>query len=337
MFRTIPTFISAIVIAAILSGCDTSSNDMYEARQLAAEAAGQNAAYLVLLEENDQQAAQESYAASRELYRRAIIAYQQARADVSGNPDRVQEFGEIAEKAGEYDLAARAYRRLTELQPEQWDWKLRAGHLYRLTGDAYHDDALYFLQTCAKAEAAPDEIRADAYVELGKLYWSLGLFENAKDFFTSAQNLVPEHTVARIGLAAVAVRDGDMLTGSAMLDALTDLTDVETSILNFLIDQGLSGFSDSRSVFPDTAEQHYAYARLLVQVGNYYEAMLALERSLELNNDNYPAYNLLGGVLTQLGEPNRAGTAYEASLKLNPNQPRTLELIRQLASGGADK
>jgi len=335
MFRAISTFMFAMLLITVLSGCGSSTKDLSEARHFVIEAASQNAAYIVASEQDGPEAAQKSYAASREFYRRAIIAFQQAGADISDNPDRVQEFAETAEKAGEYDLAARAYQRLSDLQPEDWKWKLAAGRLYRLTGDIYHDQALYFLQLCAATGAAPTVLRADAYVELGKLYWSMGLFENAKGFFSSAQELVPEHAVAQIGLAAVAVRDGDMVAGSGMLDGLTDLTDVETSVLNFLVSQALSGFIDSRSVFPDTAEQHYGYARLLVRVGRYYETMLALERSLDLDKDNYPAYNLLGGVLTQLGEPDRARAAYESSLKLNPNQPRTREAIRQLASSGA--
>ncbi|PCJ61003.1 MAG: hypothetical protein COA73_07870 [Candidatus Hydrogenedentota bacterium] len=329
--HTITSILATFILFPVfLLGCGSSAKHLSEARDLADRAATAQAASLKATQQNQPQAAQEQYAESRELYGQAIVAYQQARADVSSNAERVLEFAEVAEAAGERDLAALAYHHLTELEPDEWKWKLNAGRSYRLAGDAFQDNALRFLQACTTGEGAPDDIRADAYVELGKIYWGLGLFENAGGFFSSAQALNPDHTPARIGTAAVAIRDGDMAAGSTILDGLVQVSQEDTALMNFLLADALRRFDDSRGIFPDTAEQHYAYARLLVRVGKYYETMLALERSVALNGDNYPAYNLLGGVLSQIGEQDRARKAYETSLEMNPDQPRTREILGQL-------
>ena len=97
--------------------------------------------------------------------------------------------------------------------------------------------------------------------------------------------------------------------------------------------KALASFDRRGNWFPDTAENHYSYDKLLVRTGRYTDALLPLERSLRLDPDQYTAWNMLGGIKRSIGDVAGAVTAYEKSLELKADQPRTIEVLKASQSG----
>src|SRR5690606_19543738 len=71
-------------------------------------------------------------------------------------------------------------------------------------------------------------------------------------------------------------------------------------------------------------------ARLLYLAGRIPEAILAARRAADLAGDRVEIWNFLGAIQSQMGDLNGAIEAYEASLRVQPDQANIQQGLEQL-------
>lgn len=249
--------------------------------------------------------------------------------DRSGDAGLHAEYGALLEQLEHYDLAADAFAQACRLAPEDALYWLAYGvNLARLGGYRARE-ARMALDRCVALNPEAATVAA-ARSALGDLYRALGLFVESRDYYDAVLADTPTHRGARKGLAELEIREGNVLAGSNLIDALQTRDSAEAAELETVVRAGLDGFQRNRGWFPDEAPDHLAYARLLIRVGRTRECVSALERSLELKNDDYRSWNFLGSISMQLGDRIRAEEAFRESLSLKADQPRTQEAIQAL-------
>ncbi|MBN2311502.1 MAG: tetratricopeptide repeat protein, partial [Candidatus Hydrogenedentes bacterium] len=195
-------------------------------------------------------------------------------------------------------------------------------------------DALRALQRAVSC-AVEDEVRADALAELGVQYWKQGLYDFSRDAFDQAHAINPDHLTARIGLIGHDIRAGRIAQASDSLDALGVLEPVKGALLDEFLQQGLDLFVQARRWFPDTVDNHLAYAKTLARANRFAQAIPPLERALALRPDDFVSWNLLGSACRVLDDTERARQAFSRSLEINPDQPRTRDALAELAQSSA--
>lgn len=264
-----------------------------------------------------------------QLLREAKALFVEARAPESTDPALLAEYAELLLTMDERDLAAETLRDAARLDPENPNAWLYLARVEATLGSAGEKEAFKHLQRVLKLDAT-SPAAAEAHVELGHLYTQNGLYELAEEAFATGLALSPENPLGRIGAAAVEVRRGLMTQASQRLDTLTVLTPGQSVKLQELLTLSLRDFERSRILFPDTADAHLSYAKILLRAGRLPACIAPLERSLALDPGNYIAWNLLGSVSRGLGDLPAARHAFQQSLEAEPGQPRTQQAIEDL-------
>ena len=244
---------------------------------------------------NDIQTAEERRRQVGRLLREARDLYSEAGAAEAGDPELLSEYARLLERTDDPDLAAAVLTRLTSLSPDDAKAWVRLGTALSRLGDPEVLDAKRAFDRALSLEADPT-VRGQAYAGLGHLYYELGLF-------------VAADTLDNVG--------GALAPYSVLLQ-------------EYLV-RALADFDLNRVWFPDAAPFHLAYAKLLYRAGRLSEAMGILDRSLELNDENYVSWNLLGSFRNQVGDSEGAREAFMRSLALNPKQPRTRQTLDALS------
>ncbi len=117
-------------------------------------------------------------------------------------------------------------------------------------------------------------------------------------------------------------------SGSASMDLLLkrgeealDLGDIPTAIGH------LTALTDHA---PDFAAGFQARAAAYAAAGEYGPAMADLARTLELEPRQFQALTQLGSMLEEMGEDDRALTAYRQSLTIHPHQQEAIDGVARL-------
>jgi tetratricopeptide (TPR) repeat protein len=267
-----------------------------------------------------------------------------ANAADSNDLDVLLLYGEVLGLQREYDLAAETLRRATALLPNNpgVDSEL-APAVWRSLGRALSEVGPNFAPEAHTAlhralEFQPsDEVAADIHQIDGRVYYDQGLYELARRSFDASLAAHPSTPGAVVGLAALDVRDGKVAEAEQRLQALGPLPpDINMQMQPMML-EALKGMDKNRAWFADTAENHRAYAMLLLQVNRLPAAIDPLERALDLKPDDHITWNLLASVYRGLGNAERAKAALQKSLDLEPNQPRTLEFLKALQQAEQSK
>ena len=269
-----------------------------------------------------EQRAQACLVEARELYRRGGIA-------TASDSSSIRDYAAVLSALGDYDLAAEALERAVQGAAGDGALWLALGENLSKMGSARRPDAFQALRKALSVEP-PASVAAKAWFALGDLYRTEGLFEFSRENFEAALEAAPEDIRTRIALAALKVRGGRIVDGSKDLDALGNAAqpfDAETRVL---LREAIADFEGARRNFPDTAENHAAYARLLYRAGRIQGAILAANRAVRLNPDDAETWKFIGLVQMQLGNTEQAAKAYERSLQINPGQPDLQRLLEQL-------
>ena len=276
---------------------------------------------------NDVKAANEQAAKAEESLGKARKLFEDAGAETSQDADVLQEYAEVLMATSDYDLAAGILERATDLRPQD-------GKLWITLGEArskYDTDLKRTVEVLRKAvELGRPSEAAQAEVALAGVYQRAGLHDLAEEAHRKAVDLDPKNVAAQAGVALDMVRQGRILEGGRALDSLQDLPQEVAANLPQSIAEAMASFAQSKRCFPDTAENHLEYAKLLVRSGRVNEALSAAERSVDLSPDDYTAWNLIGGVKRGLGDIEGARAAYGKSLQLKPDQPHTQQLLQSL-------
>lgn len=321
---------SVLVLASVLLSACPSGGEFESARQrlldMAAAAEAANKAFA----EGDREQARAHQERAQQLLHDARDIYERNGAAQADDPRVLVGYGDVLRQLGDFDLAAEMYAKATGAIPDDPTLWLNLAKSYAALGEHSFADAQQALERCIALEPE-DRVRAEAYSELAGIYRRMGLYDFSAENLRKVLELRPNDSSARMFLAAHWARRGKVVEASEILDGISRMTQDVAVRMPEILGSAMADFERYRHVFPDEAAHHLAYAKLLIRLERTQEALPALERSVELDGSDYVAWNLLGSIARQAGNTERAREAFERSLELNPDQPRTEEALRELS------
>ena len=284
--------------------------------------------YAAALETDQYEAAAQAQEKLQQRMREARALFESAGIQRTRDEETVLKYAQLLHDLSEYDLAAAVLEPLVRSNPGDASILIRYGESLAAVGPARRQDAFDALHQVLSLANADNAWRAHA--ALGMLYWREGLYDFAREAFEAAHEGNPEDVRNRIAVAACRCRAGEILDAARMLDALGRAAqpfDAETRIM---LREALFGFDLGRQYFPDSAEQHAAYAKLLYRAGRIADAILAAQRAVRLDAGDVATWNFLAAMHIQIGNVSQARTAYEQSLKAKPDQPQIRSALEAL-------
>ena len=229
---------------------------------------------------------------------------------------------------GDHDLAAKAYQRLLHDQqdnPRLWE---KLGTSLAQIGQSTRPEAVTALRKSLDLDPASPQA-ADTWYTLGDLYHRASRYEFANEAYTQALDIAPQHLLAHLGAAALKTRDGNVAGASQEINALGPAARQHDALIRVLLRKALDDFDHFRQSFPDTPENHLAYAKLLYRASRPTDAIFAAKRVTKLNPQDDKTWYFLGQMQAQIGNNPQAIQAYEKSLAANPNQPQLKQALQQ--------
>lgn len=323
-------FLAAIVAVPAASPAQEEGS-IWEARTLVKEAGELMKAVRSAQEAGDAEAAQKRATTFHEKLAKSIQLFGEEDARHSDDLDVLTDYAEALRLHGDSDLAAEVMRRAVTLYPSSGLSWLTLAQSYLEMGDAFTAKAQDAFQQ-ALALSLDKHFEVEAHTGLGAMYYGEGLYEFAGGHYQKALELDPENFSARIALAALDTRKGNVLEASNRLDAMGAIPLEHTRQLADQLNAALDTFDRTKRWFPDEAAHHAAYAKLLIRANRVAESRLPLERAVTLDASNYVYWNLLASACRFSGDTQRLRQAYEKSLEANPDQPRVRQMLDELAN-----
>jgi len=276
----------------------------------------------------DDKAWQQHENQAQEYLRETGRLFDAAHAEKSDDIEILYEYGDVLMRLEDTDLAAELFQKIVEKTPNDAEAWRALGQCLATLGGHHAGEAVHALRRSLEIEAASPGA-ANTLIILGQVYRKEKLHDLARECFEKARETDPANRLAVIALAAANVGDGYIREAAEAIDALGDPGEY-ASQLGAMLAHGVRRFEQTRLWFPDTAENHRAYAKILLRVGRLADALLAAERAAVLNPDDYAIWNFIGDLCRQNKNTVRAREAYTRSLELKPGQPRTQEALRSL-------
>lgn len=265
--------------------------------------------------------------------RAARELFEQAGIKKESEPAPLLAYAETLEAVGDYDLAAEALDRAVRTAPYDAALWGRLGKNLFLAGPGKRREAFSALRQALDLDAASPDA-AQTWIVMGDLHRKEEMYDLAREDYEKALAISPEDVRARILLAAMKIRGGAVLEGSKDLDALGKAAQPYDAETRVLLREVLADFEEARRWFPDAAEHHAAYARLMYRAGRPADALLAGTRATQLAPKDFEMWNFMAAIYTQIGNAAQARTAYERSLEAKPDQPHIREALAAIPSDG---
>ena len=202
----------------------------------------------------------------------------------------------LAYQTGEYADAIRHYRLLVGRQPS--DGEAVRGLMRALMAVGRYDDAI------EAGFDAPTE--AAAHNPLGEALMARGRWADAEKAFQTAAQDAPDSLTARLNLALLAERRGDVETATRGFDRFIDVYNANRTQL--------------------TAEELVAVATAVKHLGRdnpalFHDATRAYQEALRRDPDYMRAEVLLGQLFLEKYDGSEARTSFDAVISRNPNDP----------------
>jgi len=264
-----------------------------------------------------------------ELFREARRDYEQINAAESSDTGLILDYVKLLNDMGDYDLSEKAMLRAAKIAPDDAAVWLLLGQTQAALGPASELFAIRSLRRATEIEPT-SSATVDAYASLGALYQQAGLYEFSREAFTETLKLDPGHVGAKLTVASLNAREGKMAAAEEAFDSVESLSSDHGAYIRSTLGPALNAFEDSRRWLPDTAAEHFAYAKLLVRVDRLQDCIWPLGRAVKLDDQNYAAWNLYGSVYRSMNRNRGAREAFMRSLELNPDQPRTRQALDEL-------
>ncbi len=283
------------------------------------------AAFFAAQQEGDFEAAAEHGATIRENLTEARALLEQANAARSRDAETLMQYATVLAFQDQSDLAAEALKRLTALHTDHVDGWLGLGEALSELGPGRWAEAVDAYQQCLELDPAPDKA-IHAWAGLGGIYLQSGMAQLAREAYQRGLEIEGDDIRIEAGLAAVDVWEGNLLEATERIDALEFIPPTESQLLEQAVDR----LKMARFPLPHDADAHASYARMLFRVGRIHQCLLPLRRSLQLDAEDHAQWNFLGSVLVSIGQIEEAVEAFEHSLSINAEQPRTQEILEML-------
>ncbi|MDZ4859287.1 MAG: tetratricopeptide repeat protein, partial [Candidatus Hydrogenedentes bacterium] len=251
-----------------VSGIKANVEEAFRARQASADAFAQGNA-----EEGQSQAQR-----SASLFREARASYESMRADESVDVGVLVDYAGLLNEMEDYDLAENALLRAAAIAPGDAAVWLKLGQTQAALGPASESRAIRSLRRAADIEPS-SQSTVEAHASLGALYQQAGLYEFAREAFNEALELDPDHIGSRLTIASLDAREGKMVEAEAAFDSIEALSPEHGGYIKRTLGPSLDEFAASRRWLPDTADAHFAYAKLLVRVDRIEDSVWPLLRS----------------------------------------------------------
>lgn len=277
----------------------------------------------------DFESARDNADRSRALVAEARSLYESMNAAESSDVVTLRGYARALSAEKDYDLAELALVRAVSIDPEEAELWLELAEAQASLGGPARERAIRSYSKAARFRPEGDA-NARAYAALGTVFLEMGLYDLAFENVSKALELNSDLAEAIVAMVALETRVGNMEKAAQALDEFQDVPPEFVPRLRQYLDAALRDFEDSRRWIPDTAESHFAYAKLLIRVDRLTDSYWPLLRTIRLDDQNFVAFNMMGSVLRAMKRLRGAREAFTRSLEVNPDQPRTREALQEL-------
>ena len=281
-----------------------------------------------LVSKREHEAAQKKYTESQKLFDEVVFLCQSIQPEKIPTPKEAELYGSTMATAGQFDLAAQGYERAFQLDSSSSNLAILAAHNWSKVGGKYVERAIPLLRRVIALEHNEAGLQSVAHSELGLIYQTQGLYTLSGEAYRKALELDSTNTDAILGHVVTKIQQGKLNEANTILSTITDLTQEQGIFLQKGVSQALVVMESNHVKLAETAQIHYAYAMFLYRSQRLYEALLAAEHAVMLDDSIYTIHNLRGGLLMQHGQTKRAKASYTRSLELNPDQPTTRKILK---------
>ncbi len=279
--------------------------------------------------DQNQQEHQANLKKATETLSRALLLFEEGKVMEVGDAAAMRDYAAAQNAAGNADQAARALGRATELASHDAGLWLEYGEaMGELGPNAFITAKQAF--DAAHQKASEPGMRANALAGSGALFYRHGYFDVARAQFEDALLEEPDLPRAIAGLAACQLRDGEVLAASRGLESIAPMAPALEKESKQMIETAIQGFWKARLHYEDTPENHVAYARLLIQANYPSSAIAPLKRAAKLAPDSTLPLNMLGLLLSGMGDSTTAEKTLQASLAIDSDQPRIQDFLNTL-------
>lgn len=328
-YRKLPGHLLVVGLAAFMQAAvgevpdaATAAAKLEEAEQAREESARAAA-------RGDFESARENADRSRALVAEARALYEIMNASESDDVTTLRGYARALSAEKDYDLAELALVRAVSIDPEEAELWLELAQAQASLGGPARERAIRSYSKAARFRPEGDA-NARAYAALGTVFLEMGLYDLALENVSKALELKSDLAEAIVAMVALDTRVGNMEKAAQALDEFQAVPPEFVPRLRQYLDTALRDFEDSRRWIPDTAESHFAYAKLLIRVDRLTDSYWPLLRTIRLDDQNFVAFNMMGSVLRAMKRLRGAREAFTRSLELNPDQPRTREALQEL-------
>jgi len=228
----------------------------------------------------------------------------------------------------EWFLAAHAFRKVTETQPEYGEaWAFLGEALQHLDEDT-GESALSALETALRID--PRSLAANIFMSL---YWQrVGDLDLFYKYLSTAEDIDPNNPAILIDLGEAAAILGDLDTGYSYILKAIDRTYNNPVYLRALVEFCIRynyGLDDvalptaRRVIFsdPENPASMDIMGQVLFRMGDTFNAERFLHRALDRDPGYAPAYLHLGFVYSMQDKPAQAADAFTHAINLAPGTP----------------
>ncbi len=149
------------------------------------------------------------------------------------------------------------------------------------------------------------------YYDLGMVYLKQDKFDEAIRCFEQAIHLYPDQIRAHYGLGNALIRKGDVKKGAEQIRKYQALK----PYLNMV-----SQLEIAVRRTPKNPERWYQLGRLHTQYGRFEKAIVPLQRSIELNPNDWKVFNILSVCYMRLNRLREMEKTCEAAVRFAPNE-----------------
>lgn len=262
------------------------------------------------------------------------------------NPTLVDAYmgmGSIYHERGDYELASRSYERATNIEPNNFDAQYYLGLMHQLVGRIEQAISTYL------RALAIDPDHYDANANLASAYLQLGQAESALPYAKRATQLRPDDQAAWANLAATYSLMRDYRQAVSAYRRASELGEAAQPILLGLAEAHIrmGNFPEAENVLRSvlgiepSAPAFERMGYILFKQQRFVDALNHFNQALNINPSDTAALNGVGvakmtlflkGGRTERNLKDDAISAWRKSLRLEPDQPRILDLLSRYQS-----
>jgi tetratricopeptide (TPR) repeat protein len=228
----------------------------------------------------------------------------------------------------EWVLAAHAFQKVTEIQPEYGEAWAFLGEAWQHLDENTSENALSALETALEID--PQSLSANI---LMSLYWQRAGNPNLfYKYLTTAEDIDPNNPMILIDLGEAAAILGDLETGYSYILKAIDQTYNDPAYLRALVEfcirynynlDEVALPTARRVIFSDPGNPASMdlMGQVLLRMGDLLNAERFLLRALDKNPGYAPAYLHLGLIYSMQDKPTQAAEAFNRAITLAPGTP----------------